>query len=179
MTFDKEDKRIKEELYCEMLEDAKKITGRDHSQAWEVEVVKKFIIPFKLSTAAGLAAEAEHWFGIIHDNYIVSPYGLVNYLFEIYSKYVWIKDIMSIRPDFKRPKRPIEEFNYVQNHNFNSWLDSDYFYARAINGQSIDIVEQRRDDLILLRKKGIQRWKDAEEYLKSNSNLLQPFLKKI
>ena len=125
MTFDKdfnrkEDKNAKPS--CKMLEDAKEITGRDYSCAWEVETVKMINV-FKLSTAAGHSAVNENWFGTVFDNYIVSPHGLVNYLFEIYSKYIWIKDIVPLRPEWKRPMRPIDEFNYAQNHKFREWVD--------------------------------------------------------
>jgi len=64
-------KEIAEEApYCEMLDDAKQITGRNYSNLWEVEAVKKINI-FKLETAAGKAAIEEGWFGAIYDNYIV------------------------------------------------------------------------------------------------------------
>ena len=172
------DKQKKEQLpYCKMLEDVKEITGRNYSEAWEIETVKMINI-FKLSTAAGQSAISEHWFGHIYDNYIVAPYGLANYLFEIYSKYIWVKDIVDKRPDWKRPSRPIEEFNYTQNHKFREWVDGKYFYAKAKNGENIDIVKDRRDDLIILRKIGIERWKTIEGHMQDNPDLLKTFLPK-
>ena len=153
--------------YCEMLEDAKQITGRNYSERWEVEVVKKINI-FKLEAAAGKAAIDEGWFGAIYDNYIVAPFGLANYLFEIFSKEIFISQIFPTNPKACRPTRPIDEFSFAELHNFREWLASPYFYAKAINNQKIDIVGDRRDDLLILRKVGLEKKKKAEEWFLAN-----------
>ena len=161
-------KEITEETpYCEMLENAKQITGRNYSERWEVEVVKKINI-FKLGTAAGKAAIDEGWFGAIYDNYIVAPFGLANYLFEIFSKEIFISQIFPTNPKASRPIRPIDEFSYAELHNFREWVNGPYFYAKAIKNKKIDIVGDRRDDLLILRKVGLEKKKKMEEWLLAN-----------
>jgi len=161
-------KEIAEEVpHCEMLDDAKQVTGRNYSARWEVEAVKKINI-FKLETAAGKAAIEEGWFGAIYDNYIVAPFGLANYLFEIFSKEIFISKILPTNPKACRPTRPIDEFSYAELHNFREWLASTNFYAKAINNKKIDIVADRRNDLLILRKVGLERKKKTEEWLLEN-----------
>jgi hypothetical protein len=155
-------KEIVEEVpYCEMLEDAKQITGRNYSKRWEVEVVKKINI-FKLEVAAGKAAIEEGWFGAIYDNYIVAPFGLANYLFEIFSREIFISQIWSTNPKAHRPARPINEFSSSELCNFKEWLVTPDFYGRAKNNRKIDIVVDRRDDLLILRKVGLATKKNTE-----------------
>lgn len=161
------EKELEPRPYCSMLEDAKEITGRDYSDRWEVEVVKK-INCFKLETAAGLAAEKEGWFGNVFPNYIVTPFGLANYLFEIFSKEIFIANVWSSVPNAYRPTRPIDEFSYAEDHKFREWLNGKYFFAKASNGQKIDIVEDRREDLLILRKIGLEKKKKSEEWLLAN-----------
>ena len=173
--------------YCSMLEGAEEVTGRKYSERWELEVVK-MINEFKLTTTAGKAAEDEHWFGVIYPNYVVTPYGLAFYLFQIYSKWIFIKDIFPTVPKAARLNSNIDEFGYDQNYKFHEWLNSKWFYAKAINGEPIDIVgmiadkkgqepSDRRIDFLVLRKKGMERWKSTQEHLEKNPNLLQNFIK--
>lgn len=132
-----------------------------------MEAVKKINI-FKLEAAAGKAAIEEGWFGAIYDNYIVAPFGLANYLFEIFLKEIFISQILPTNPKACRPTRPIDEFSYAELHNFREWLASTNFYAKAINNKKIDIVADCRNDLLILRKVGLERKKKTEEWLLEN-----------
>jgi hypothetical protein len=162
---------------CELLEpiNPKNFASK---QKWEDKVVGMINDASKKTIGilgdAVQNALAEHWWGKVYDNGVVAPYGLANYLYELYSQQIWIIDILPLIPNYPRPSRPIEEFSESQLAKFRDWLKYDYYaQVMKIGFCDIELIDSRH--IAQLRIFGKKRWAQTEKHLESNPNLLKPF----
>jgi hypothetical protein len=118
-------------------------------QRWEGEVVDMVRQAGERTVGLlGLSvqeAKEDKWWGFIYDNGVVAPFGLANYLYELYSRQIWILDILPVMGDFyPRPQRQIEEFPQDALVRFREWLKVDYYsQVKKAGFRDIDLVDGR------------------------------------
>lgn len=99
-------------------------------QRWEVETTKK-VREAGEKTIGELGefvvdAKKNNWWGAVYENGVIAPFGLANYLAELYSFQIFVFDIWPTIPTAARPTRLIDEFNEDRRAKFNFWLKTKY-----------------------------------------------------
>ena len=126
------------------LQGASHITGDSLSDMWEIEVVDMIRAAEALSSGdlytTIAQAKKEGWFGEVYKNYVVSYYGLANYLFELYSFQIWVLKNLSTT----RPKRQFIEFSERQKGVFNGWRENEYLQEiKKLNDFDLNKIDLR------------------------------------
>jgi hypothetical protein len=97
---------------------------------WELEVLKMVKNAESKTTGdlAKIVADAKegNYWGAIYSNGVIAPFGVANYLAELYSIQIFVKEIWPRVTTADRPSRKIEEFTDKQNIKFLDWCRNEY-----------------------------------------------------
>jgi len=150
-------------------------------QKWELDVVNMIKTAGDRTIGdigeAVTKAKEGNWWGVIYENGTVAPFGLANYLYELYSRQIWILDIMPVMgDDYPRPQRQIDEFPSDALARFREWLKIDYYaMVKKCGLPDIELIDKRH--IMQLQRVGEKRWIETQKHLVKNPNLLKIFNK--
>lgn len=152
---------------CELLErvDPKNYASREK---WELETVAMIRLAEESKTVGLLSeyvkyAKEEGWFGSAYPSGGCSPYGLVNYLYELYSRQIWVLHILPLTGGTLQGRRyhGIPEFTSKERAIFYEWIPK--YDAKTAQIGFCDRERVQKSSMEIIRKV----WQEKKDKIKN------------